>query len=192
MRVALNNESKLLSLARKGDKAAFREIMETHKKKIFYLAYDLTGSMQDAEDLCQETFFKAYRNLPKFRGEAAVGSWLYRITLNTFLDQKKKISFQEERKQMELGEHESSLERPENVAESRQIQIHIDQALEKLTPRERSIFVMRHYQGMPVKQVASILNISDGTVKSLLFRAIRKLQKELDHYNQNRGKEVYQ
>lgn len=194
MEPAWNNDLKLVKQACKGDKAAFQEIVETNKKKIFFLAYDLTGSQQDAEDLSQEVFLKAFRYLKKFRGEASLSSWFYRITLNTFLDQQRKLSFFAEKKQQELDEQlmtEISFargnphENPESYAESRQIQLHIEQALEKLSPRERSVFIMRNYHGMQVKEVAGILKISDGTVKSLLFRAIKKLQKELDFYRES-------
>lgn len=197
MEPAWNNDLQLVQQACEGDRTAFREIVELNRKKIFFFAYDLTGSQQDAEDLSQEVFLKAFRSLKKFRGEASLSSWFYRITLNTFLDQKRKLSFSAEKKKQELDEHNIttiSLDRdnpvgnPENYAESRQIQLHVDQALEKLSPRERSVFVMRHYHGMAVKEVAGILSISGGTVKSLLFRAIKKLQKELDFYNIPAGK----
>lgn len=196
MEPAWNNDLQLVQQACEGDRTAFREIVEANRKKIFYFAYDLTGSRQDAEDLSQEVFLKAFRSLEKFRGQASLSSWFYRITLNTFLDQKRKLSFLAEKKKQELDEHNItaiSLDRgnpvgnPENYAESRQIQLHIEQALEKLSPRERSVFVMRHYHGMAVKEVAGILSISGGTVKSLLFRAIKKLQKELDFYQVERS-----
>lgn len=196
MEPAWNNDLQLVQQACEGDRTAFREIVEANRKKIFYFAYDLTGSQQDAEDLSQEVFLKAFRSLEKFRGQASLSSWFYRITLNTFLDQKRKLSFLAEKKKQELDEHNItaiSLDRgnpvgnPENYAESRQIQLHIEQALEKLSPRERSVFVMRHYHGMAVKEVAGILSISGGTVKSLLFRAIKKLQKELDFYQVERS-----
>ncbi|UCH97893.1 MAG: RNA polymerase sigma factor [Candidatus Aminicenantes bacterium] len=175
----------------------FAEIVRENKKKIFYLAFDLTGSPQDAEDLSQEVFLKAFRALKTFKGEASIGSWLYRITLNTFLDRKRKLSFQAERDQQSLEEEMKIADlaepaNPENYAESQQIKKHIEAALTQLSPRERAVFVMRHYQDMPGKEVGKLLNISEGTVKSLLFRAIKKLQKQLSIYRDIPGKEVYQ
>jgi RNA polymerase sigma-70 factor (ECF subfamily) len=193
MEAAWHNDLELVRQACGGDKTAFREIVETNRKKIFFFAYDLTGSQQDAEDLSQEVFLKAFRSLKKFRGQASLSSWFYRITLNTFLDQKRKLSFSAEKAKQELDgqritevslNQPNPLGNPENYAESRQIRLHIEAALERLTPRERSVFVMRHYQGMPVKEAAGLLGISGGTVKSLLFRAIKKLQKELDFYKE--------
>lgn len=194
-------ELKLIKQAGEGDRCAFQEIIEDNKKKIFYLAYDLTGSQQDAEDLSQEVFIKAFRALHRFKGEASISTWLYRITLNTFLDQKRKKSFEGEKKRRSFDEHltsnpmftmSSDTGNPENYAESRQMQMHIEQALGQLSPRERTVFVMRHYQGKSGKAMGELLGISEGTVKSLLSRAIKKLQKILDFYRDTQGMEVCQ
>ncbi|MCP5104374.1 MAG: RNA polymerase sigma factor [bacterium] len=196
-------ELRLVEQASSGDRNAFREIVEDNKKKIFYLAFDLTGSQQDAEDLSQDVFLKAFRSMHTFKGQASLGTWLYRITLNTFLDRKRKKSYDAEKNSRELDdvlsaepvfEGNPSTGNPENYAESRQIQMHIEQALEKLSPRERSVFIMRHYQGMQGKAVGELLGISEGTVKSLLSRAIKKLQNVLGFYKDtlNTGMEVYQ
>ncbi|MCX6579210.1 MAG: RNA polymerase sigma factor [Candidatus Aminicenantes bacterium] len=191
MELIQNYELRLVKQASHGDRNAFREIVEDNKKKIFYLAFDFTGSIQDAEDLSQDVFIKAFRSLHTFKGEASISTWLYRITLNTFLDLKRKKSFEMEKNQAPLDEGVSanpvfpgnpSAGNPETYAESRQMQMHIQQALETLSPRERSVFVMRHYRGMPGKTVGELLNISEGTVKSLLSRAIKKLQNALGFY----------
>lgn len=195
MELVLNTDIRLVKRARGGERLAFEEIVQSNKKKVFYLAYDLTGSVEDAEELSQEVFLKAYKGLNKFKGEASLSSWLYRITMNAFLDKKRKLSFRFERdkKALEgfdgpvshLDENGAPLsigQKPEQYAESEQIQVHIEAALEHLTPKERAVFVMRHYQGMQGKRVAEILKISEGTVKSLLFRAIKKLQGKLEKY----------
>lgn len=201
MELMKNYESRLVKQAIEGDRNAFREIVEDNKKKIFYFAYDLTGSQQDAEDLSQEVFIKAFRSMHSFKGEASISTWLYRITLNAFLDLKRKKSFIMERNRDPLDEQlaaepvfntNSSSRGPEAYAESRQMQMHIEQALEHLSPRERSVFVMRYYNGMSGKAVGELLRISEGTVKSLLSRAIKKLQKVLGFYRDSLGMEVYQ
>lgn len=202
MELMQNYELQLVKQASQGDRNAFREIVEDNKKKIFYLAFDFTGSVQDAEDLSQDVFIKAFRSLHTFKGESSLSTWLYRITLNTFLDLKRKSSFEIEKKQAPLDERLSenpvfaenlSSGNPESYAESCQMQMHIQQALETLSPRERSVFVMRHYRGMPGKTVGKLLNISEGTVKSLLSRAIKKLQNALGFYRDSleAGMEVY-
>ncbi len=203
MELMKNYELRLAKQVCEGDRDAFREIVDDNKKKIFYLAFDLTGSQQDAEDLSQDVFLKAFRSMHTFKGEASISTWLYRITLNAFMDLKRKKSFEVEKNQQPLDEQlstnrgsvfdeNSAAGNPENYAESRQMQMHIEQALERLSPRERSVFVMRHYQGMPGKEVGVLLGISDGTVKSLLSRAIKKLQKMLSFYRDSPEMEVYQ
>ncbi|NIM14009.1 MAG: sigma-70 family RNA polymerase sigma factor [Candidatus Aminicenantes bacterium] len=212
MELVMNSDTYLVKRACGGESGAFEQIVELNKKKVFYLAFDLTGSREDAEDLSQEVFLKAFRSLKKFKGDASLSSWLYRITLNAFLDRKRKLSFRKEREYQPLEEvkeitagspfeedetvpDRSTAAGPENYAESRQIQMHIEAALAYLTPRERAVFVMRHYREMPGKKVGQLLNISEGTVKSLLFRAVKKLQPLLKDYNEahgSRGKEVYQ
>jgi RNA polymerase sigma-70 factor, ECF subfamily len=194
MELRIDRDICLVERARNGEAAAFAEIVQKNKKKIFYLAFHLTGTPQDAEDLSQEVFLKAFRGLKTFKNNASIGSWLYRITLNTFLDRKRKLSFKAERDQQPMEDNMNIADstNPEEYARSRQIKQHIEAALANLSPRERAVFVMRHYQNLPGKEVGKILNISEGTVKSLLFRAIKKLQKHLSVYRDIPGKEVYQ
>jgi RNA polymerase sigma-70 factor (ECF subfamily) len=203
MELIQNYELRLIKQASQGDRNAFREIVEENKKKIFYLAFDFTGSIQDAEDLSQDVFIKAFRSLHTFKGEASISTWLYRITLNTFLDQKRKKSFEMEKNQAPLDEGVSAepvfpgnltTGTPETYAESRQMQVHIRQALDTLSPRERSVFLMRHYRGLAGKAVGNLLNISEGTVKSLHSRAIKKMQNALGFYRESLdlGMEVQQ
>ncbi|MFQ5628247.1 MAG: RNA polymerase sigma factor [bacterium] len=195
------NERLLIERARKNDMSAFREIVEQYKEKIYYLAYDLTSNRHDAEDIAQEVFIKAFRSLDNFRGDAKIGSWLYRITINTSINKKRKKALTEmslvENFNEKPGEHDpfsgkTYSENPERSAESQMIQQHINLALTKLANKERSVFVLRHYQDLPLKEIAHILNIAEGTVKSLLFRAIRRLQKELAFYRQDLGLEESQ
>jgi RNA polymerase sigma-70 factor (ECF subfamily) len=186
----VNDEQVLVQRARNGEMGAFRELVELYKKKIYYLALDLTGNHHDAEDLSQEVFIKAYRSLKKFRGDAKLNSWLYRITVNTCISQRRKKSvaamtlqenFESDSSHQDFKNGES-IHNPERDAESGLIQQHIEQALQQLTPRERSVFVLRHYNDLPLKEIAQILKITEGTVKSMLFRAIQRLQKELSFY----------
>jgi len=194
----LENEKLLVERARSGEIAAFRELVEQHKKKIYYLALDLTGNHHDAEDLSQEVFIQAYRSLAHFRGESKLSSWLYRIAVNTNINKHRKKSL----RAMKLGESLDEMKQdrsdvvnsgteadPEARAEAGVMQMHIERALGGLTPRERSVFVLRHYNDLPLKEIAQTLKISKGTVKSTLFRAIRRLQKELSFYREDMGLE---
>ena len=181
------NEQLLIHQAQEGDMDAFRELVEGAKNRIYRLAYDLTGSRDDAEDLSQEVFVKAYRSLASFRGEAQWSTWLYRITVNTHLDRRKGKSILEYHEdpsadRTPLQAHAGSAITPDKATEARMIQENIENALGHLTPRERSVFVLRHYHDLPLKEIAATLDVTEGSVKSLLFRAIRRLQQELSFY----------
>jgi len=194
----VNEETELVERARQGEKDAFRELVERYKKRIYSLSRDLTGNHHDAEDLSQEVFIKAYRSLKDFRGEAQFSSWLYRITVNTSISQRRKKSYtalilhdpEENDRSENPGQAVLAAgQDPERSAEAGLMQIHIDAALQQLAPREKSIFVLRHYHDLPLKEIAETLNISLGSVKSLHFRAIKRLQKELSFYREEFGLE---
>jgi RNA polymerase sigma-70 factor (ECF subfamily) len=186
----VSDEQELLSRAQKGDEGAFQEIVDKYKRQMYYLALDLTGNHHDAEDLSQEAFVKAYTSIQGFRGEAKISSWLHRIVVNAHLDEKRKKSLTLLRTSDELNEsltlHSSGGSgfetNPEKKMEQSKIQEHIEEALQTLTQRERTIFVLRHYQEHALKEIAEMLDLSEGTVKSFLFRAIKKLQKALSQY----------
>jgi RNA polymerase sigma-70 factor (ECF subfamily) len=190
----VNEDQQLVLRAQNGEIDAFRDLVERHRTNVFRLAFDLTGNRTDAEDLSQDVFVKVFRSLKSFRSEAKFSTWLYRVTTNVCLDHRKKfmkdgkkirpesIHDDDEREEQthELPDHGPA---PDRIAESGVLGLHIERALEKLSPRERTVFVMRQYHDLPLKQIAETLEISEGTVKSFLFRAIQRLQKELALFN---------
>ena len=193
------NEQVLVDRFCGGDSSAFHELVGRYKKKIFYLAYDITGDHHEAEDISQEVFMKMFRSLKTFRRDAKMSSWLYQITVNTSIDSLRKKSSKPKRSIEEFdqiniqeqvaGSVSQSLD-PQKSTEASQIQHQISQALQNISPKERTVFVMRHYNDLKLNEIAEILNVTIGTVKSLLFRAIRKLRKELSSYMGNPGLEV--
>lgn len=163
----------------------FRELVETHKRRMYYLALDLTGNHHDAEDLSQEVFIKAHRYLDSFRGDASVFSWLYRIAVNTYLNKRRKkaVRFMELQEDFDRTSDETgALPDTDERTERRMMQQHINASLDVLSDRERAAFVMKHYQHMTIKDVADAMDIAEGTVKSMLYRAVRKLRDELKFY----------
>ncbi len=189
-------ERDLVQNMQNGDAAAFRELVTRYQRNIYYLALDLTSNHHDAEDLSQEVFIKAYQNITNFRGDAKLSSWLYRITVNTHINKARRKSFKARKldesihtlppsrtPRMDVG----TTADPEQLAASALINTHIQQALQQLTAKERSIFVLRHYKDLPLKEIADIHQIKVGTVKSLLFRTIQKLQKSLAFYREDFG-----
>lgn len=170
----------------------FRTLVEAHKRTVYYLALDLTGSHHDAEDLAQEVFIKAYRALGQFRGEAAVQTWLRRIAINTYLNKRRKKALTFMRFFGDFGEAQwaqDDLVHPDREVAGQVARQHIEDALEQLSPRERSAFVLRFYQELSIREVAESMACAEGTVKSLLHRAVKKLQKALSFYRTELGLE---
>lgn len=196
----MDNEDKLLiDRLIGGDELAFKDLVEQNKKKIYYLAYDFTGNFHDAEDISQEVFLKVYRRMKTFKRDAKLSSWLYRITINTCIDRHrkksvipKKMRVDQELENIQPGLYEDRYvdENPEKKVEAKRIQSDIAQALNKISSRERSVFILRHYNHLSLKDISEILGISVGAVKSFLFRALKKLRKELSLYRPNFQMEV--
>ena len=195
----VQDEQVLVDRISSGDSTAFQEFVELYKKKIYYIAYDITGDHDDAEDVSQEVFIKVFRSLKTFRRNAKITSWLYQISVNASIDLLRKKSSKPEKSMddIERADIQESLpgtgtraQNPEKSAEDFLIQKHISQALQKVSPKERSVFVMRHYNELKIREIAEILSISPGTVKALFYRATRKLRKELSFYLGNPGLEV--
>ena len=196
----MTDEHLLIMRAQGGDMEAFRELVERSRIKVFRLAYDLTGSRHDAEDLSQDVFVKAFRSLSTFRGAAKWSTWLYRITVNACLDHRRSASAETTEFRDDIGSnemesahsHERKTITPDRATESSLIQQNIERALSQLAPQERSVFVLRHYHDLPLKQIADTLQVAEGTVKSYLFRAVQRLQQELSFYRRDLGLEKRQ
>lgn len=191
----MEDEVQLIRRLQSGESSAFRELVENHKRRVVALAFDLMGNLQDAEDVSQEAFIKVYHGIRDFRGEAQLSSWMYRIVVNICINRRRKkaVSEMELRDTFEGNDkhaaHASEMAEanPELTAEAGMIREHLRAALGHLSPQQRSIFILRHDQDMPLQQISKILKISEGTVKSQLFRALRKLQKQLAFYRADLG-----
>jgi RNA polymerase sigma-70 factor (ECF subfamily) len=184
----IQNDQILIDRFCSGDQTAFYDLVGRYKKKIYHLAYDVTGDHHEAEDISQEVFMKVYRALKTFRRDAKMSSWLHQITVNASIDSLRRKSakpaksiaeFDNVSTQENLIASGSHSYDPVQSTESAQIQSRISLALQKISPKERTVFVMCHYNALKLNETAEILNVTIGTVKSLLFRAIRKLRKEL-------------
>ena len=181
-------EKQLAERLIQGAPGAFREFVEAYKKRIYGLAFELTRNHADAEDVSQSVFIKVFRSIGTFQRDARLNSWLYRITVNAALDHLRKRSFFPEEKARALPGRlaDDSLPRssappgdPGAEAEAVLMRRKIDEALDRVSDREKAVFLLRHYHDLSLKEIAEALGLTVGSVKSYLFRSIKKLQKEL-------------
>jgi len=190
MEVEMNEENDRVLVERliRGDRTAFREFVETYKKKVYGLAFQMTRNHADAEDVSQEVFMKVYRSIGTFQRDARLSSWLYRIAVNTVIDHaRKKPFFPADFRESPAGaaiagggpEPVTLSAGPEQEAEASLLRLKIERALDRVSEREKKVFLLRHYNDLNLKEIAEVLGISEGSVKSYLFRVIKKLQKEL-------------
>jgi len=165
--------------ARKGDPAAFRSLVETHARDVFRLAFRMTRNEDDAEDVVQDTFIRAFQRISSFEGRAQFKTWLYRITANTALDLLRRRKRAEPRS-APLDEVTTGVSGgQENAVFGRQIRERVDSALEDLSELERAAFVLRHCEELSLGEISHTLDITVNATKQAIFRAVRKLRASL-------------
>ncbi len=174
--------------ARKGNQHAFRVLVERHSRPVFRLAFRMTGNEQDAEDVVQESFLRAYRQIERFDGRAAFGTWLYRIASNCSLDlirarkirEDRRVSPTEEESLGWLENVATQAPSPERLTQSGQIASLLRPALAQLSDMERTAFILRHYQGCDTEQISHVLGVKANAAKHTVFRAVQKLRRALE------------
>src|SRR5579872_3034069 len=182
------NDSELIREAQRGSRAAFEELVRQYDQAVLRLALHLTGSEAEAQDIYQEAFLKAYRHLGNFRFECSFYTWMYRIVTNLCLDHLRKKKTRREDSPVvtdSSGEEHSLLDQvaddraganPERDLMRRELGGKINKALDQLTPRERMVFELKHYQGLKLRTIGEMLNTTEETAKNTLFRATQKLR----------------
>ena len=181
------NEMILVQQAAAGDDRAFNEIVALNSQRVIQLAWRLVGNQADAEDLAQEAFVRLHRSLHDFRGEAGLATWLYRTVSRLAIDFLRRERL---RRKLFWFSRQEDEEDPRDLvaatvpspvqqllaAERRQ---QLQRALRQLSPRQRTVFVLRNDEGLPLKEIAEMLGLEEGTVKIHLHRAVKKLTDEL-------------
>ena len=185
------DDSLLVREAQRGNRAAFEELVRHYDQAVLRLAMHLTGSEHEAQDIYQDAFLKAYKNVGNFRFECSFYTWIYRIVTNLCLDHLRKKQVRKEDAPVAVdaeGEAYDVLDQvpdaraganPERDLMRRELGTRINHALDKLTPRERMVFELKHYQGLKLRTVGEILNTTEETAKNTLFRATQKLRGSL-------------
>jgi len=178
-----------VTLAQAGDETAFRRLVERHGRGVFQLAFRLTGSEPDAEDVVQDAFLKAYRELKRFESRSSFRTWLHRITVNCAYDllrrrpRHKAESLDAAAEEDAPGggiEPEADVSsRPDRLAFGAEVQSRVRTALELLTPTERTAFVLRHFEGRSLEEIGETLGLRTGATKHSIFRAVQKMRRAL-------------
>jgi RNA polymerase sigma-70 factor, ECF subfamily len=171
--------------ARDGDADAFRSLVDRHSRRLFHLAFRMTGNEQDAEDVVQESFLRAYRRLSQFDERASFGTWLYRIAANCSIDlMRSKTQRSQQAVDNELEDPVLSLHStdpsPERSALSAEVKDRVAEAMNELSPVERTAFVLRHFEGMRLEEVGRTMGCQTNAAKHSVFRAVQKLRRALE------------
>jgi RNA polymerase sigma-70 factor (ECF subfamily) len=180
-------ERDIVQSAQQGDMEAFRMLFEQNRQRIFSLAYQYTKNKEDAEDILQETFIKTYNYLHKYKAEndTNFSSWIYRIGINCSIDfLRRKKNKKEDFSDWDTWEKTipGNSSNPEDTIGMEQLREKISQLVEGLSPRQRMVFILKHYQQYSIKEIAEYLDCSEGSVKKQLFRAVSAIKNPLKKY----------
>ena len=187
------DESELIRAAQRGDERAFEQLVRLYDQNVLRLALNLLRSPEDANDVYQEAFLRVYKNLHAFRFDCSFHTWLYRIVTNLCLDALRKRRVRREENTV-VETSDGYLDRMDTLEEGRadgdpqrqllsgQLRGRIQQVLSDLTPRERTVFEMRHYQGLRLRAIGEILGTSEEAAKNCLFRATQKMRAALGDF----------
>jgi len=183
-------DTDLIVHAQKGDQNAFEELVYRYDRSVLSIALKYAVDEDDAKDLYQEVFIRVYRGLKNFRFQSEFSTWLFRITTNVCLTYKSrskhhlKVSidndFESEENEIRAKEeivYEGSS--PEEISSGADLEEIVNSAVESLSPKQKMTFILKHYEGYKIREIAEIMNCKEGTVKKYLFDAIRNLRKKL-------------
>lgn len=181
-----------------GERDAFRVLVERHSAQLFRLAYRMTGNEHDAEEVVQEAFLRAYRNLGQFGSRANFGTWAYRIAANYAIDRmrqrkkedsRRKVASEpaEEQEQDPLDLVADERPNPDRLAVNNELRKKMQDALKNLSYSERTAFVMRHWEGCAIEEIAAVLKSTTSAAKNTVFRSVQKLRRALEPYVEVHG-----
>jgi RNA polymerase sigma-70 factor (ECF subfamily) len=182
-----------------GERDAYRVLVERHSAYVYRVAYRMTGNPHDAEEVVQEAFLRAYQKLQQFAGNANFGTWVYRIAANYAIDRLRQKKHEDARREVPsrpaegeaetdpLSQLKDSAPSPERLAGSAQLAKSMKEALDALTPAERTAIVMRHWDGCGIEEIAAVLKSNTSAAKNTVFRAVQKLRLALKPFAEDRG-----
>jgi RNA polymerase sigma-70 factor (ECF subfamily) len=179
----MESDEAAIARAQAGDREAFRALVERHSRTIFKLGYRMTGNEYDAEEVVQETFLNAWRWLPRFEARSGFGTWIHRIAVNCSMDiLRRRQRHGNQESEEALAWVPAATPGPERLAYATEVSDRVRAALAALSPLERAAFVLRHYEGLRIEEIARRLDRRADATKNSIFRAVQKLRKALAAY----------
>ncbi len=183
--VSIERDRELIRRFKEGDRQAFTEIVSRYQKRVFKLAYGFFQDKDDAMEIVQETFMRVYEKIDRFDNESSFKNWVLRVAYNLCIDFyrkfKSKKSYHREVYEFSQAQNPTDVE-PEQQIDQQDFRQNLQESLAFLSARQKMIFVLKHYNCLKYQEIANILDISVGTVKSLHHRAAKALKKKLAHY----------
>jgi len=195
LNLSMNDKGLIQKIAAK-DHGAFKALVDRYQSLVINTCYNLLGNRQDTEDVAQEVFFQVYKSAKKFRQEAKISTWLYRIAVNrslNFIRDKKRSGWLRNLSSLLEGQRQevsdvpaSNSDRPDIALEKKERNAVVQRAIDSLPAKQRAAFVLHKYEGLSYQEIAEILQHSLSSVESLIHRAKLNLQKKLIHYLKER------
>jgi len=180
----MQDEKKLVSLIKKGDMLAFKELVKQYEKLVLYMVVKLIDDKEDIEDICQEVFIKVYRSIGKFKYESKLSTWIAQIAYRTAINHKKKF-FRHTDKHQDLQSIENLKgveNNPENVYAKKETHVYVHELIKKLPEQYRIVLTLYHINEFSYQEIEEITKMPEGTVKNYLFRARKLLKEQLEVY----------
>ena len=184
----MNSEKSLINLVKKGDKKAYEELVLQYQDRLVYSVYKFLKDYELAQDIAQEAFVKAFKNIEKFRGDSSFYTWIYRIAINTaknFLSSKARSSevYDDEIMELKLSESAVTTENPENILEAEELRTKMMEAIQSLPDDIRTTLSLREFDGLSYEEIAKVQNCPIGTVRSRIHKGREILDKTFSKYN---------
>jgi RNA polymerase sigma-70 factor (ECF subfamily) len=189
----IGNETELIMQAQRGNMNAFEQLVQRHDKRVLTIVAGYVHSADDAKDIYQEVFLRVYKGLPKFQYKSEFSTWIYRITTNVCLSHRSRRNKNphtsldqsvndEDGQPHALKDTLSNISTADQQTYDTEIALRVEQALKTLSPRQRMVFTMKHYEGYKLREIAEMMKCNEGTVKKYLFEATARLRKQLKDF----------
>lgn len=180
----------LVSMAQQGNESAFEELVYRYDRRVLSIAMSFARDADDAKDIYQDAFLRVHKALPRFEFGSEFSTWLYRIVMNVCLSHKRRAAQRPMTSLDALSEHDTAVMHadlaaaslgasPDRIAQNAEIRRHVEEAIGALSPKEKLVFTLKHFEGYKLREIAAMMDCTEGTVKKYMFTAVAKLRQKL-------------